>query len=162
RRPIGTRHRLEPASGVPQLGAIRYSGSMNAGCAFELSGALALPTQRLRGCGRQHCARLASGNGEALSDEEVFLLRLSSLGRRNEPARHPTPTGPGVSCTVAILHGHLATLALAAIDKVTDVEPVLFGDGHHLLAHRSACGILLLDFDPRDAGLDCGKLRRGH
>src|SRR5262249_44735264 len=57
---------------------------------------------------------LTPGSG----DQEVFLFRLSSLRRGNEPAWHATTPGPGVSGSVAILHGHLATLALAAVQKI--------------------------------------------
>src|SRR5262245_38165096 len=83
--------------------------------------------------------------GRASGDQEVFLLRLSSFRRGNEPAWHATPSGPSVSGFVAILYGNLATLALAAVQKIAHIEPMLLGKGDHLRAHCSALGVLLVD-----------------
>src|SRR5215831_14042502 len=99
-----------------------------------------------------------------LTYQEILFLRLSALGRRCQPARHPTTSGPGVSgiVRIAVLHGNLAAFASAAIDQVTDIKSRIFGDLGDLLTERRALGILLLDFYPLDAGLHCRKLSRRH
>src|SRR5262249_29888041 len=96
--------------------------------------------------------------------QEIFFLRLPALGRRCQPARHPTTSSPGVSgiVRIAVLNGNLAAFASAAIDEVTDVESRIFCDLGDLRTQRRALGILLLDFYPLDAGLHRRELSRRH
>jgi hypothetical protein len=100
-----------------------------------------------------------------LPDQKIFFLRLAAFGRCNHPARHPPATGPRVPRLVAVLDGDFAARALAATlapQELADVEAVLLGDTHDLLADRRALCVLLVHLHAFNVRLHFRKLSKGH
>src|SRR5207342_682555 len=87
-----------------------------------------------------------------LRDQEILLLRLSTLRGRRHPARHPPAAGPGIrrvlGITVLNRDAALAFCPPALAEELAKVKACVLSDIHQLLLHGRALSALLLDLCP--------------